>query len=94
MLSYALIAVGLDISPMICLRCCKCVLCGGGVACGEGMADGAASRWRAVYIVRDVLCDCEGAGEGSNDFDKGFLVCCFKRGGREMLGLRCNTSRR
>ena len=56
MLLYALIAVGLDISPMICLRCCKCVLCGGGVACGEGIADGAASGWLAVYIVRDECC--------------------------------------
>jgi hypothetical protein len=56
MLSDALIAVGLVISPVICLRCCKCVLYGGGVACGDGMADGAASGWLAVHIVRDECC--------------------------------------
>ncbi len=53
---YALIAVGLDISPVICMRCCKCVLCGGGCACGEGMVDGAESGWRAVCCVRDECC--------------------------------------
>ena len=56
MLSYAMVAGGLDISPVICMRCCKCVLCGGGVACGEGMVDGAASGWRAVCCVRDECC--------------------------------------
>ena len=56
MLSYALIADGLDISPSICMRCCKCVLCGGGGACGEGMVDGAESGWRAVCCVQDECC--------------------------------------
>jgi len=54
--SYAMVAVGLDISPVICMRCCKCVLCGGGGACGEGMVDGAASGWRAVCCGRDECC--------------------------------------
>ena len=56
MLSYALIADGLDISPSICMRCCKCVLCGGGGACGEGVEDGSAGGWRAVCCVRDENC--------------------------------------
>ena len=56
MRSYAMVAVGLDISPVICMRCCKCALCGGGGACGEGMADGAAGGWRAVCRVRDERC--------------------------------------
>ena len=56
MLSYALIAVGLDISPMICMRCCKCVLCGGVGACGEGMVDGSAGCRRAVCCVRHECC--------------------------------------
>ena len=56
MLSYAMVAVGFDISPVICMRCCKCVLCGGGVACGEGMVDGAASGWRTVCCGRDECC--------------------------------------
>ena len=56
MLSYAMVPVGLDISPVICMRCCKCALCGGGGACGEGMTDGAADGWRAVCRVRDERC--------------------------------------
>ena len=34
--------------------------------------------------------DCEGAGGGSDacDADVCTLVCCFKRGGRDMLGLQ------
>jgi hypothetical protein len=37
-----------------------------------------------------VLCDCEGAGAGggSDACDAESLVRCFKRGGREMLGLQ------
>ncbi len=56
MLSYALIADGLDISPSICMRFCKCVLCGGGGACGEGVEDGSAGVWRAVCCVQDECC--------------------------------------
>ena len=56
MLSYALIAVGQDISPVISMRCCKCVLCGCGDACGEGMEDGSARCRRAVCCVRDKCC--------------------------------------
>ena len=56
MLAHALIAVGLDISPVICLRRCKCLLCDGGGACGEGMADGSAGCRRAVCCVRDKCC--------------------------------------
>jgi hypothetical protein len=54
--SYAMVAVGLDISPVICMRCCKCVLCGGGGACGEGMADASAGCRRAVCCVRHEWC--------------------------------------
>jgi hypothetical protein len=53
--SYAMVAVGLDISPVICMRCCKCVLSSGGGACGKGMADGAGCR-RAVCCVRHECC--------------------------------------
>jgi hypothetical protein len=56
MLSSALIAVGLDISAVICMRCCKFVPCGGGGACGEGMADGPAGCRGAVCCVRDECC--------------------------------------
>ncbi len=54
MRSYAMVAIGL--SPVICMRCYKCVLCGGGCACGEGMVDGAESEWRAVCCVQDEWC--------------------------------------
>jgi hypothetical protein len=54
--SYAMAAVGLDISPVICMRCCKCVLCSGGGACGAGMADGSAGCRRAVCCVRHECC--------------------------------------
>ena len=54
--SYAMVAVGLDISPAICMRCCKCVLCCGGVACGEGMVDGSTGCRRAVCCGRDECC--------------------------------------
>jgi hypothetical protein len=54
--SYVMVAVGLDISPVICMRCCKCVLSGGGGACGEGMVDGSAGCRRAVYCVRHECC--------------------------------------
>jgi hypothetical protein len=54
--SYAMVAVGLDISPVICMRCCKCLLCDVGGACGEGMADGSAGCRRAVCCVRDKCC--------------------------------------
>jgi hypothetical protein len=53
MLSYAMVAVGPDISTVICMRCCKCVLCGGGGACGEGMVDGSAGCRRAVCCEQD-----------------------------------------
>jgi hypothetical protein len=56
MLSHAMVAVGLDIRPVICMRCCKRLLGGGGSACCEGMADGAAGGWRAVWCVRDERC--------------------------------------
>ena len=56
MLSHAMVAVGLDIRPVICMRCCKRLLGGGGSACCEGMADGAAVGWRAVCCVRDKCC--------------------------------------
>jgi hypothetical protein len=51
MLSSALIAVSLDISPVICMRCCKCVPCGGGGACGVGMEDRAASVSFTVCVL-------------------------------------------
>jgi hypothetical protein len=56
MLSYAMVAVGLDIRPVICMRCCKFVPCSGGGACGEGMADGSLGCMRAVCCVRDECC--------------------------------------
>ena len=56
MRSYAMVAVGLDISAVICMRCCMCVLCDGGVACGEGMVDGSAGCRRAVCYVRHECC--------------------------------------
>jgi hypothetical protein len=54
--SYAMVAVGLDFSPVICMRCCKCVLCAGVGACGEGMVDGSAGCRRAVCCVRHECC--------------------------------------
>ena len=89
MLSHAMVAVGLDIGPVICMRCCKRVLSGGGSACGEGMVYGSAGcrrMARSVVCARRVLCDGEGAGEGFDACDAGTLVCRYKRGGREMLG--------
>jgi hypothetical protein len=47
-------------------------------------------RWlQCVVCETRVLCNCEGAGAGSDACDAESLVCCYKRGGREMLGSRC-----
>jgi hypothetical protein len=57
MLSYALNAVGQDISPVISMQCCvgcKCVIRGCGDACG--VVDGSASCRRAMCCVTDECC--------------------------------------
>jgi hypothetical protein len=43
-----------------------------------------------VMCATKVLCDGKraGAGGGPDAFDAESLVCCFERGGREMLGLQ------
>jgi hypothetical protein len=56
MLSYALIAVGQDSSPVISMRCCKCVIRGCGDACGEGMEEWSWRCRRAMCCVTDECC--------------------------------------